>query len=142
MNLPDPAPTQEQQGPVWAEVSVASRDMNQVAFVDGATSFTMKVSGVRFGRIELLGEVFLPKGCAVTIIADFLAKANRGEQAILAGVVRSTSLAGLQPSYTLAIDFDKAIWTPRVAVVTWVRINAVLPFGKRATWIRQCATRS
>ncbi len=93
--------------PVWAEISLTHGDEAQVSFSDGSTATTMEITGVQFGRVELSSEVFLPKGCHVSIASDCLGNSTSAGKSALAGVVRAAKTTGLLPNYTLTIDLDK-----------------------------------
>lgn len=119
--------------PVWAEVVVSGGDVAQVAFADGTGTTTMEITGVQFGRVELLSERFLPKGCRVSIVSDCLGKPSTGGKSSLAGVVRTAKTVGLQPTYALTIDLDKESSTSLLASApkNLIRRHSIAPIVER-----------
>ena len=143
MSLPDPhklAPLSARPNflagthdPVWADVAVAGDDATQVSFSDGSASSSMEIVGVQFGRLELLSETFLPKGCKVRIASDCLGKTSPAGDATLAGVVRTAKTTGLEPTYTLTIDLDKESSTSLLtsAPKNLIRRQSISPIPER-----------
>ena len=118
---------------VWADVSVTSGDAIQVSISDSAGATAMEITGVQFGRVELLSETFLPKGCKVSIASDCLGNAPAGGKATLAGVVRTAKTSGLEPTYTLTIDLDKESSTSLLtsAPKNLIRRQSIVPTAER-----------